>query len=161
MNANIINNSGHGNIINQTVGNGTIYDLDVNGLADEYNHSDKLVRKNFSSRIKKSVAGIVIASLFLAFSALVAWQEGAFESVSSFYRFLIEDTKVGSLASIATIVLALLTIFTGAWGVGGFVHPTEIEKRHGERKELITKRVEDIGVPNRKWKETLKKSKLK
>ncbi|MFC5281184.1 hypothetical protein ACFPGO_04780 [Arcanobacterium canis] len=161
MNANVINNSGNGNIINQTVGNGTIYDLNINELADEYNHSDKLVRENFSSRIKKSCLGIVVAVIFLAFSIFVGWRHGAFASISSFYEFLVEDTKVGSLASIATIVLAVLTLLTSAWGVEELSNPTKIEKRHGERKKLITERVEDIGASKHQWKEALKKAKDK
>lgn len=161
LSMNLINNSGDGNTINQVMGGGTIYDLDINGLADEYKHSEKLVWSHCIARIKRSVIEIVAAVIFLAFFVLVAWKEGAFESLGSLYAFLVEGTKVGSLASIAAIILFVLTIISGSWGGMRFIYPTKVEQRHGERKRVIFERAEDIGVSKSQWKEALKKSKLR
>lgn len=154
MNINNISNSGDGNTFNQNIGDKTIYGMNIEELAQQWQYSKDVSDKAFRRRIKSSLVQICIAILALGVCVLVPWLSGAFETVSAIVDFVtnISGQLIGSLLAL------IVGMGFGLSGVANISSRSGAERRSADRREEISSWVEDNGVERKEWKAARKRA---
>ena len=154
MNINSISNSGDGNTFNQNIGDKTIYGMNIEELAQQWQYSKDVSDKAFRRRIKSSLVQICIAVIALGVCVLVPWLSGAFETVSATVDFVtnISGQLIGSLLAL------ILGLVFGASGVANISSRSGAETRSADRRKEISSWLEDNGVTRKEWKAAKKRA---
>ncbi|MDK7142867.1 hypothetical protein QP405_03195 [Gleimia europaea] len=154
MNINNISNSGDGNTFNQNIGDETIYGMNIEELAQQWQQSKEVSDSAFRRRIKSSFIQICIAVLAVGICVLVPWLSGAFETVSATVDFVTNIS--GQL--IASLLALILGIIFGASGLAAISSRSGAERRSADRREEISSWVEDNGVKRKEWRAARKRA---
>lgn len=154
MNTNNISNFGDGNVFNQNIGDRSIYGMNLEELAQQWQCSKDVSDRALRKRMKRSFLQIAIAVLALGVCVLVAWQAGAFETASATAEFV---TSI-SVQSIVSLIGLIVGLALGGSGVVGILDRDGAEIRSVERRGEISRWVEDNGLEIKEWKAALKRA---
>lgn len=174
MNTIDTNNYGNENIIGNTVTNGDFVNHQINirentvlridemmnleELAAEANHSENILHKTVSSRIKRGVAevivGIIVGIVPTAVKIPLDKSSISLDIIiqTVFEQFIAENWVF--------IILLLVSAILVSLGFTTLSKPTEDEKRQRERIDIARKRATDLGYGRKEWKRARRNEKV-
>lgn len=153
MNIGNINNTGDGNYFHQSVGEVSLYSLDLDGLVCEYMHVKGVISKKRKARLLLAVNLLVIGAVFASITVVLLMHGGYIADPWKLINF-VDDLTTGFICAVFS---ALVGVVFAALGVDHLMKPTNAELRNIKRQNRIREIVEDKGISAKEWKRAIKR----